>query len=291
MQTSTAFGSVEGSFTFFVTQYGLLAEWKAVIDRLVGFESAAKAAELQAMGDKQISVDRSDDEARLGIEGLDLRLPDGTPLLQSGAVSFNPGDKVLVSGPSGAGKSTMFRALGGIWPFGSGRISLPTNAKVMIVPQRPYLPIGPLDAAIAFPDTADAWPRAELEDVMKLVGLGAFISRLGETSHWNNVLSVGEQQRVAIARVILHKPDILFMDKSTASLDEPSKSRLYTLLRERLPDMTIISIAHRSTLRAHHERRLILVKHGEGSRLVEIRRRLQARPRGPTLASFDAFAA
>jgi putative ATP-binding cassette transporter len=268
MQTSIAFGSVEGAFTFFVTQYSTLAEWKAVIDRLVGFEAAAQAAEEQRHADKRIMIGHESGDS-VGIENLDIRLPDGTPLLESGRIAMRRGERVLITGPSGAGKSTMFRAFGGIWPFGSGRITLPTNATVMIVPQKPYLPVGPLDSAITFPSPVDAWPRARIEEVMKQVGLTQFITRLDENGHWNNTLSLGEQQRVAIARAVLHKPDLLFLDEATASLDEPSEAKLYTLLREGLPESTIVSIGHRSALRTMHDRRLMLVKEGDLSRLVE----------------------
>ena len=269
MQTSNAFGQVEGAFSFFVFQYRNLAEWKAVIDRLIGFESAAGAAEVEAKRDSRISVIESEATRQFQIEGLDLRLPNGAPLIEGGKVAIGKGERVLVTGPSGAGKSTMFRALGGIWPFGSGQITVPANAKVMIIPQKPYLPIGALGAAVAFPASVDAWTRSEIEEALKQVGLNAFVSRLEQQGHWSLMLSLGEQQRVAIARALLHKPDILFLDEATASLDEPAEAKLYSLLREGLPHSTIVSIGHRSALRSMHERRLMLVREGELSRLVE----------------------
>ena len=269
MQTSSAFGQVSRGFNFFVTNYRLLAEWKAVIDRLLGFDAAAATAEAQMRGEKRISIEGPGTGKHIEIEGLDLRLPNAAPLITGARLTFGPGERVLISGPSGAGKSTMFRAIAGIWPFGTGRISIPAGSKVMIVPQKPYLPIGALAGAIAFPATADSCKREEIEEVLRDAGLAAFIPRLDEEAHWSQVLSLGEQQRLAVARALLHKPDVLFLDEATASLDEPSEARLYARLRESLPQTTIVSIAHRSALRAMHERRLMVVREGDSGRLVE----------------------
>jgi putative ATP-binding cassette transporter len=268
MQTSTAFGQVSQGFNFFVTNYRVLAEWKAVIDRLVGFEAAASAAEHQTASDDRIKVAQHGGNDVV-IDELNLRLPNGSPLLSAGRIAFAPGERILVNGPSGAGKSTMFRAVGGIWPYGSGQINIPAKAKVMIIPQKPYLPIGPLADTVAFPAAASEWKREEIEKVLREVGLGAFISRLDEPGHWSHVLSLGEQQRVAIARALLHKPDVLLLDEATASLDEASEARLYSLMRETLTNTTIVSIAHRSSLKTMHERRIMFVKEGDFSRIVE----------------------
>lgn len=269
MQTSQAFGQVEASFGFFNTQYRTLAMWKSIIDRLVGFEEAAAAAEREAEVENRFKIVRDETTDTMEVDNLDLRLPNGAPLISGGRIALSPGERVLVSGPSGAGKSTMFRAIGGIWPYGSGRIQIPGKAKVMILPQKPYLPIGTLAEAIAFPRIADEWPREEIERVMKDVGLGAWVARLDEPAHWSMALSGGEQQRIGIARALLHKPDVLMLDEATASLDEASESRLYNILREALPETTIVSIAHRSTLRTMHERRIMFVKEGDNRRIVE----------------------
>jgi putative ATP-binding cassette transporter len=176
---------------------------------------------------------------------------------------------VLVSGPSGAGKSTLFRALAGIWPYGSGTVTFPRDAQVMIVPQRPYLPLGTLAAAVAFPQAPDRWNREEIVEAVEAAGLGAFISQLDVEELWGQRLSLGEQQRVAIARALLHRPDVLLLDESTASLDEPSEQRLYALLRTQLPQTTIVSIGHRSSLRVFHRRHLRFVHVGGAGRVVE----------------------
>ena len=155
---------------------------------------------------------------------------------------------MLVTGPSGAGKSTLFRAIAGIWPFGSGRILVPKDARLMMLPQRPYFPVGTLATAVTYPAEPGTFDRARLADAVSAVGLPALVQRLDEEAHWNRMLSLGEQQRLGIARAILQAPDFLFLDEATASLDEPSEAALYRLLHERLPGATIVSIGHRSTL-------------------------------------------
>ena len=170
---------------------------------------------------------------------------------------------MLVTGPSGSGKSTLFRAIAGIWPFGKGTISVPQGAKAMTLPQRPYLPIGSLEAAISYPAEPAAFEPARVRELLGAVGLPAMAERLDERAHWNRMLSLGEQQRLGIVRAILHAPDFLFLDEATASLDEPAEAALYRLLKERLPETTIVSIGHRSTLTAFHQRGLTLARDGE----------------------------
>ena len=185
-----------------------------------------------------------------------MRLPNGAPLVNASDLSIGLGERVLVSGPSGAGKSTLFRALAGVWPFGSGTIAMPKGAKVMMLPQRPYFPIAPLAAAIAYPAEPGSFDNAQVADLITAVGLPALAGRVEEEAHWNRMLSLGEQQRLGIARAILHAPDYLFLDEATASLDEPSEAALYQLLEQRLAKSTIVSIGHRSTLAAFHRRKL-----------------------------------
>ncbi|MEJ2374044.1 MAG: ATP-binding cassette domain-containing protein, partial [Pseudolabrys sp.] len=186
-------------------------------------------------------------------------------------LSIEIGDRVLVSGPSGAGKSTLFRALAGVWPFGEGTIQLPKDARVMILPQRPYFPIGPLAEAVAYPAEAGSYDVAETAELVAAVGLPGLAARIEEEAHWNRMLSLGEQQRLGIARAILHAPDYLFLDEATASLDEPAEAMLYHLLERRLDRATIVSIGHRSTLAAFHRRRLALAREGNHYALREDR--------------------
>jgi putative ATP-binding cassette transporter len=161
-----------------------------------------------------------------------------------------------VTGPSGAGKSTLFRALTGIWPFGSGRVTVPAGAKVMLLPQRPYFPVATLAAAVSYPAKAGSFDDARIAEVVAAVGLPQWSERIGEEAHWNRMLSQGEQQRLAVARALLQAPDYLFLDEATASLDEAAEAMLYRLLQERLKGTTIVSIGHRSTLGAFHRRRI-----------------------------------
>jgi putative ATP-binding cassette transporter len=183
-------------------------------------------------------------------------LPNGEPLLNAEHLSFPAGDRVLVTGPSGAGKSTLFRTIAGIWPFGSGHVTVPADAKVMLVPQRPYFPLATLAAAITYPARAGTFDEAHLADTLTAIGLPHLIPRLDEEAHWNRMLSLGEQQRLAIARALLYAPDYLLLDEATCSLDEPAEAQLYRMLQERLKGAAIISIGHRSTLAAFHRRRV-----------------------------------
>jgi putative ATP-binding cassette transporter len=192
-----------------------------------------------------------------------VALPSGKPLVTADGVTIAPHDQVLVTGPSGSGKSTLLRAIAGIWPFGKGTVSVPEGAKALTLPQRPYLPIGSLEAAISYPSEPGAFDAARIRELLAAVGLPAMAERLDEHAHWNRMLSLGEQQRLGIARAILHAPDFLFLDEATASLDEPAEAALYKLLKERLPDATIVSIGHRSTLAAFHKRGLRLERAGD----------------------------
>ncbi|MEX1083515.1 MAG: ATP-binding cassette domain-containing protein, partial [Xanthobacteraceae bacterium] len=166
-------------------------------------------------------------------------------------------------------KSTLFRTIAGIWPFGAGTITIPADAKVMLLPQRPYFPVARLGSAISYPAPPGTFDAAQIADALEAVGLAAMTSRLEEDGHWNRMLSLGEQQRLGLARALLHAPDFLFLDEATASLDEPAEAAVYQLLRERLPRATIVSIGHRSTLRAFHSRHLTLVREGDRYRVQE----------------------
>jgi putative ATP-binding cassette transporter len=262
MQTANAFGQVQGALSFFITIYRGLAEWRAVIERLDGFDRSIAAARAVAVAKPSIAIEAGDAGA-MTLKGLTVRLPNGVPLVNVSGITIKPGERVLVSGPSGSGKSTLLRALGGVWPFGSGTISVPRGATVMILPQRPYFPIAPLAAAVAYPAAPGRFADADVAALIAAVGLPHLAARVDEEAHWNRMLSLGEQQRLGIARAILHAPDYLFLDEATASLDEPAEAALYHLLEERLSRSTIVSIGHRSTLAAFHQRRLAFTRDGE----------------------------
>jgi putative ATP-binding cassette transporter len=244
-----------------------IAEWRAVIERLSGFETSIANARAVAAGPHAISLNPSPGKD-VRLEGVEVTLPTSQPLVGAD-MTIAPHERVLVTGPSGSGKSTLFRAMAGIWPFGKGTVSVPQGAKAMTLPQRPYLPIGSLEAAISYPSEPGAFDPSRQRELLAAVGLPALADRLEEQAHWNRMLSLGEQQRLGIARAILHAPDFLFLDEATASLDEPAEAALYTLLKQRLPDTTIVSIGHRSTLKAFHTRGLALERDGERYRIRE----------------------
>ncbi|MGH6791108.1 MAG: ABC transporter ATP-binding protein/permease [Pseudolabrys sp.] len=268
MQTASAFNSVQSALSFFITVYRTLAEWRSVVERLAGFDRSVETARSIAVKPPVIAI-ASGEKAAIDVKELAVRLPNGAPLVNAADLSIAPREQVLVTGPSGSGKSTLFRALAGIWPFGSGNIVVPKNAKVMMLPQRPYFPIAPLAAAVIYPAEAGTFDNAKVAEVIKAVGLPALVERIDEEAHWNRMLSLGEQQRLGIARAILHAPDFLFLDEATASLDEPSEAALYKLLSERLKETTVVSIGHRATLAAFHRRRLELAREGDHAQVRE----------------------
>jgi putative ATP-binding cassette transporter len=268
MQTANAFGQVQSALSVFVTLYRNLADWRAVIERLDGFDRSVVAAQALSVTPPVIAVTPGDG-ATITLKDLAVQLPNGMPLVNAADITIAAGDKVLVNGPSGSGKSTLFRAMAGIWPFGSGTVTVPKNAKVMMLPQRPYFPIAPLAAAVAYPAEPGTFDNAKVAELIAAVGLPALVTRIEEEAHWNRMLSLGEQQRLGIARALLYAPDYLFLDEATASLDEPSEAAVYRLLAERLPATTIVSIGHRSTLAAFHRRRLAFTREGDRYALRE----------------------
>jgi putative ATP-binding cassette transporter len=268
MQTANAFNQVQNALSVFVNAYVGLAEWRAVIERLSGFDQSVAAARAVASAEPSITVAPGEAPA-ISFQHLTVRLPNGVPLVNAHDLSIKVGERVLVSGPSGAGKSTLFRALAGVWPFGAGTIALPKGARVMILPQRPYFPIAPLAEAVSYPAEPGSYDVAQVAELVSAVGLPHLAERIEEEAHWNRMLSPGEQQRLGIARAILHAPDYLFLDEATASLDEPAEAALYELLERRLARATIVSIGHRSTLAAFHDRRLTMAPEGNHYALRE----------------------
>ncbi|MEH2622505.1 putative ATP-binding cassette transporter [Bradyrhizobium sp. AZCC 1719] len=271
MQTASAFSNVQGALSFFITIYRQLAEWQAVVNRLDGFEAGIVAAGELATRDDRIHVTKAG-EGAIDLRGLTLRLPNGTPLVNADGFSLRRGERTLVTGPSGSGKSTLFRAIAGIWPFGSGSIAVPAGATLMMLPQRPYFPTGTLRAAVEYPAKEGAFTSGQISQTLELVGLPKLASQLDEHGHWNRTLSLGEQQRLGLARALLHVPQYLFLDEATASLDEPSEAALYRLLEAKLPATTIISIGHRSTLDVFHDRNVVLARAGDGFALQDSKR-------------------
>ena len=265
MQTASAFGQVQGALSFFVDNYTSLAELRAVMDRLKGLRAAVDERPPAA-----IVIDPQSGRTDVAADGLTLALPTGQVLLDNTDLSLKPGTATLVSGESGSGKSTLFRALAGIWPFGQGTVHIPAGARVLFLPQKPYIPIGTLRDAVKYPDEHSAATDAEIVAALEAARLGALTGRLDETAHWSNMLSGGEQQRLAIARALVFKPDWLFMDEATASLDGRNEAAIYRELKARLPATTLISIGHSPALKQWHDRIIELQrKSGEVGKLVE----------------------
>ncbi|MBN8980629.1 MAG: ABC transporter ATP-binding protein/permease [Rhizobiales bacterium] len=262
MQTASAFGSVQGALSFFISVYRQLAEWQAVVARLDGFEAGISHAKVLAADPATIQVAHGLPADAIKLENLAIRLPNGNALLQVSGLALRSGERTLITGPSGAGKSTLLRAIAGIWPFGCGNVRIPAEAKVMTLPQRPYFPVGKLSAAVSYPAQDGSFPAEKLRKALQQVGLPALANRLDEDGHWNRTLSLGEQQRLGIARALLQAPQYLFLDEATASLDEPSEALLYRLIMEKLPGTTIVSVGHRNTLGAFHQRQVEFVRSG-----------------------------
>jgi putative ATP-binding cassette transporter len=263
MQTASAFSTVQTSLSFFVSIYRALAEWRAVSARLDGFEAAIASATALTTGAGSIDVVAATGSDNIELRQLLVRLPSGTPLVSADGFSIHSQERTLVTGPSGAGKSTLFRAIAGVWPLGTGTIAIPAKATLMMLPQRPYFPVGLLQAAIVYPAEANAYTPEQVANALTAVGLPKLVSRLEEEAHWNRMLSLGEQQRLGLARALLHAPQYLFLDEATASLDEASEAALYRLLAEKLPATTVVSIGHRSTLEAFHQRNVVLAGAGD----------------------------
>ncbi len=262
MQVNSAFGRVQDSLSWFVENYDRVAVWRATADRLTSFEAAMRAHAGAASALDRSPFDRS---AGLAAANLRLALPDGAPLLEGATLSVKPGDTVLLQGPSGSGKSTLFRAFAGIWPFANGELSMPDDA--MFIPQRPYVPNGRLRDALAYPQTASDYTDAQLVQALEDALLPDLAGRLDDSDAWTQKLSGGEQQRLAIARVLLKKPAWLFADEATSALDPAAEETLYKRLAEgvRSAGGAMVSIAHRASVGAFHDRRWTLVPEAEGA--------------------------
>jgi len=263
MQIANAFGHVQGALSWFVDAYASLATWKATTDRLLSFDDA-----MQALRGSDSTGLRPEPGAAPALHGVRLDTPGGTPIVAEATIAVRPGERVLLTGPSGSGKSTLFRALAGIWPYGDGRIEQPADG-VLFLPQRPYLPIGTLRAAVAFPAPPDAFDDAAIAAALADARLPQLANRLDEEAAWDRRLSPGEQQRLAVARALLNRPRWLFLDEATAALDEATGTALYRLLLERLPDAALVSIAHDPAVAGFHSRRVRLTPAEGGSRLSE----------------------
>jgi putative ATP-binding cassette transporter len=251
MQAVNAFSFVQNALSFIINSYADIASWQAVTERLGGFEERLEAVHQGKGAPRQVVLQRGG--VGFELKELDIDTPDGTPLLRGVSFASTCGVALLIAGPSGAGKSTLLRAIAGIWPYGKGQIRL-GKGSILFVPQRPYLPLGNLAGALCYPCTEQGmFPIPRLEAVLEKVGLGWLAAELDDVQNWSQRLSLGEQQRLAFARILLLKPALLFLDEATSALDEVFEERLYSLLRTAPWQPTIVSVGHRSTLRSFHD--------------------------------------
>jgi len=252
MQSQAAFLTVAAGISWFSTSYEKLVLWSSVTRRLIGLNRSIDEGEVQ-----EIRLQASGD-GRVSVRDLILRLPNGQQLAQIGDWQFGGGQRWIVRGPSGVGKSTLLRAVSGIWPHGDGAIALPEHGRMLFLPQKSYIPTGTLKEALCYPASAADHDDEACRSTLRDSKLPQLADQLDQVSRWQHRLSGGEQQRLAIARALLAKPDFLFMDEATSALDEDTEAALYELLASRLKSTTIVSVAHHSALKKYHDHALEL---------------------------------
>lgn len=258
MQTISAFGRVQDALSYFVESYDSIAQYVAVIRRLGGFAGHMEEAEALA---PSFDFTKNTSNA-LQLWQMDIALPDGRQLAEKLSIAVPAGKRLLISGGSGAGKSTLLRAIAGIWPYGTGEISLPTGWRTMFLPQRPYLPLGSLRRAIYYPQPVPENTDDNLTGLLERFGLQNLAGQLDAVDDWSRILSLGEQQRLAFIRILLLRPDIVFLDESTSALDEPREAQAYEILHQLLQQMAVVSVGHRSSLLNCHDKQLVLAGDG-----------------------------
>jgi vitamin B12/bleomycin/antimicrobial peptide transport system ATP-binding/permease protein len=269
MQAAAAFVQVQSAFNWLLDNYPRLAGWAASARRVGSLLVSIDHLEAAGMPGASRAITRIEHEgSALRLQNLSVELDDGTVVVKDADVLIEPGERVLLLGESGTGKTTLTRAIAGLWPWGQGNIAVPSGVKMVLMPQRPYIPLGTLRRAATYPlSPADA-PDGELRELMQTAGLGYLIEHLDEEAPWNRTLSGGECQRLAFVRLLLHQPDIVVMDEATSALDPQSQGHLMTLVAERLPRTSIVSIAHRPELEAFHHRKIVFERRPGGSRLI-----------------------
>lgn len=255
MQTASAFRRTQEALSWLIGVYPQFAEWRATTDRLVEFTAAIHTSNEEATHCRIVT--RTEGTA-LKVTDMTLELPDGEPLMERFNVELRPGDRLLLTGAAGSGKTTLLRALAGLWPYGNGEITMPANAEVLFVPQKPYMPVLALREIICYPHHSGEYDNGDIENALADAGLEGLIPYLDTNDNWTQTLSLGEQQKLAFARILLHEPDILLLDEATSSLDEAAEKHLYEMLVFRLPRIILVSAGHRRTLKAWHTEERVL---------------------------------
>ncbi len=270
MQAASAFTIVQGAFNWLVDNYPRLADWSASARRAASLMVSLDGLERAESGDGLGRIKRTHEggKAALHLKDLSVTLDDGTAVLDDTDIAILPGERVLIAGESGTGKSTLVRAISGLWPWGGGLIEVKKGAKLMLLPQRPYIPIGTLRRAATYPDPADSRDVKEVAEAFKRVGLEHLIERIEDDAPWDQTLSGGEKQRLAFARIFLHNPDIIVLDEATAALDPESQDKLMELLSKQPESTALVSVGHRPELEAFHNRKVVLERRKGGAKLV-----------------------
>ncbi|WP_420967102.1 ABC transporter ATP-binding protein/permease [Bradyrhizobium sp. B120] len=270
MQAASAFTIVQGAFGWLVDNYPRLAEWNAGARRVASLMMSLDGLERAETGDSLNRIKRGETEGNtmLRLNDLSVTLDDGTAVVGETEILIEPGERVLVSGESGTGKSTLVRAIAGLWPWGGGSVDFHADRRLFMLPQKPYVPSGTLRRAAAYPAAAEDWSIEQIGEALDKVGLGHLKERIEEEAPWDQTLSGGEKQRLAFARLFLHRPDIIVLDEATSALDDRSQDKLMELLNEELKNATVVSVAHRAELEAFHSRKITLERRKGGARFV-----------------------
>ncbi|MGR9237356.1 ABC transporter ATP-binding protein/permease [Rhizobium leguminosarum] len=270
MQAASAFAIVQSAFGWLVDNYPRLADWNACARRIaslmMSLDGLERAEQSNALG--RIKRGETEGEAMLSLNDLSVSLDDGTAVVKETQVVIEPGERVLVAGESGSGKSTLVRAIAGLWPWGEGSVNFHADRRLFMLPQRPYIPSGTLRRAVAYPGAADSWTPDEIKAALDKVGLDYLNDKIEEDAPWDQTLSGGEKQRLAFARLLLHHPDIIVLDEATSALDEKSQDKMMQMVIDELPEVTIVSVAHRAELEAFHSRKITLERREGGAKLV-----------------------
>lgn len=267
MMVVGAFGMVQGSLRYFVDNFPKIADWRSALLRIATFRQAALDLEQTIAENRRIEI-KLHPQGWLRFDNLSIALSDGSIILESATAEIKTGERVLITGESGSGKSTLFRAIAGLWPWGSGQLEIPPGEQMMFLPQRPYLPLGTLRAALCYPASPDSFADDDVRAALERCGLSDFLAYLDDNRRWDQSLSLGQQQRVAFARVILHKPHWIFMDEATSALDDENQASMLSLFENELAGASVLSIGHRPGLEEFHTRTLQIRKTKEGAVLL-----------------------